>query len=51
MAEALKQLAGNAEIAKAYLPNTEEAGIVSSALFDTLSQAQRALKTYRGETK
>lgn len=41
--EALRQLADNAEVAKAHLQRTEEAGIVSSALFDTISQARAAL--------
>lgn len=45
--EALRQLASNAEIAKAYLQ--PDADLISSALFDTICQAETALRKVRGE--
>jgi hypothetical protein len=47
--EALSQLRSNAEIANRLLPQTDEASIVASALFDTISQADRAIAKARGQ--
>jgi len=41
--EALRQLLGNAEIARYHLYATDEAALAGSALFDTIQQARAAL--------
>jgi len=41
--EALRQLLGNAIVARHQLKNTEDASLVGSALWDTIGQAEKAI--------
>jgi hypothetical protein len=47
--EALRQLLGNAIIARHQLKNTEDASLVGSALWDTIGQAEEAIRKATGE--
>jgi hypothetical protein len=47
--EALRQLLGNAIIARHQLKNTEDASLVGSALWDTIGQAEEVIRKATGE--
>lgn len=47
--EALKQLVGNADIASTIVRQHDEDGYIASALFDTIQQAEAAIRRAQGE--
>ncbi|MBB4799704.1 hypothetical protein HNP32_003464 [Brevundimonas bullata] len=50
--DALRDLLGNAEIARFHIQGTEEGMLIGSALFDTINQAREAIaKATAGETR
>jgi hypothetical protein len=46
--EALRQLLGNAIVARHHLAVTEDASLIGSALWDTIGQAERAISKATG---